>query len=61
MPTKAPLADTHVFMPQMLQQLQLSVRPFAQDGSREGLHDLLDGDGGTAQLVLGGTDETEGT
>lgn len=55
------LAATHVFMPQMLQQLQFSVSPFAQDRGREGLHDLLDGDSGTAQLVLGGTDETEGT
>jgi hypothetical protein len=47
-------------MPQMLQQLQLSISPLAQDGRREGLHDLLDGDGGAAELILGGTDETEG-
>lgn len=48
-------------MPQVLQQLQLSISPLAQDGSREGLHDLLDGNGGTAELILGGTNETEGT
>jgi hypothetical protein len=45
----------------MLQKLQLSVRPLAQNGRREGLHNLLDGDGGTAELILGGTDETKGT
>ena len=45
----------------MLQKLQLSVRPLAQNGRREGLHDLLDGDGRAAELVLGGTNETEGT
>lgn len=45
---------THVLMPQMLQQLQLSVSPLAQHGGREGLHDLLDGDGGSSELVLGG-------
>jgi hypothetical protein len=35
-------------MPEMLQELQLSVRPFAENRSREGLHDFLDGDCGTA-------------
>lgn len=43
----------------MLQQLQLSVSPLAQHRRREGLHNLFDGDGRTAQLILCGTDETE--
>lgn len=47
-------------MPQMLQQFQLSVSPLAQNGSREGLHNLLDGDSGTSELILGGTDGFEG-
>ena len=46
---------THVLVPQMLQQLQLSVSPLAQNWGREGLHDLLDGDRGSSELVLGGT------
>jgi len=53
-------SETHVLMPQMLQQLQLSVSPLAQNGSREGLHNLLDGDSGTSELILGGTDGFEG-
>jgi hypothetical protein len=52
-------SKTHVLMPQMLQQLQLSVSPLAQDGSRERLHDLLDSDGSTSELILGGTDGFE--
>ncbi len=43
-------------MPKMFQQLQFPIRPLAQDGSREWLHDLLDGDGGTTQLVFSGAD-----
>lgn len=46
-PSTSP-STTHVLVPQMLQELQFSVCPFAQNGSREGLHDFLDGDRGTA-------------
>jgi hypothetical protein len=42
-------------MSQVLEQLQFSVRPLAQHGGREGLHDFLDGDRSAGQLVLGGT------
>jgi hypothetical protein len=38
-------------MPKMLEQLQLSVGALGQDGGAEGLHDLLDGDRLTCQLV----------
>jgi hypothetical protein len=48
-------------MPQMLQQLQLSVSPLAQHRCGERLHNFLDSDGCAAQLILCGTDETEGT
>jgi len=42
-------------MPQMLEQLQLPIRPLAQHGGRKGLHDLLDGNRSSRQLILGGT------
>jgi hypothetical protein len=41
-------------MPQVLQQLQLSVRPLAQNRCRERLHDLLDRDRRVGQLILCG-------
>jgi hypothetical protein len=42
-------------MPQMLEQLQLSIRPLAQHGGRKGFHDFLDGYRSSRQLILGGT------
>lgn len=44
----------YIFMPQVLEQLELSVGPLGQDGRAERLHDLLDGDGLVCQLVFGG-------
>lgn len=35
---------THIFVSQVLQQLEFSVCALGQDGRAEGLHDLLDGD-----------------
>lgn len=46
--------QTHVLVTQVLEKLQFSVCPLAEYGSREGLHDLLDGDRGTGELILGG-------
>jgi hypothetical protein len=42
-------------MPQMLEQLQLPIRPLAQHGGRKGFHDFLDGNRSSRQLILGGT------
>lgn len=47
--------DTHILVPEMLQQLQFSVGPFSQDRSAERLHNLLDGDILVRELVSGGT------
>jgi hypothetical protein len=44
-------------MLQVLQQLQLAIRPLGQDGSAKWLHDLLDGDALAGELVLGGAGE----
>jgi len=43
----------------MLEQLELPVRPLAKHRRRERLHDLLDGDAGARQLILGAADEPE--
>lgn len=48
-------SQTHVLVTQVLEQLQLSIRPLAEHWRGERLHDLFDGDRGTGQLVLGGT------
>lgn len=34
---------TNVFVPQMLEQLQLPICPLTQHGGRKGFHDFLDG------------------
>lgn len=41
-----PLAGiaTHILMTQVLEKLQFSIRPLAEHGGREWLHDLFDGD-----------------
>ena len=43
--------ETHVFMAQVLEQLELSVSPFRQNRCAERLHDLLDSDGLASQLI----------
>ena len=45
--------ETDVLMLNMLEKLELAVSSLAEYGSAEGLHDLLDRDGGASQLVLG--------
>lgn len=39
-------------MPDMFEELELAIGPLAQDGRRERLGDLLDGDGRVGELVL---------
>ena len=41
-----------ILVPEVLEQFQLTVGPLGQDGGAEGLHDLLDRDARTGQLVL---------
>jgi len=36
--------SAHILVPEVFEQLELSIRPLAQDGSGEGLHNFLDGD-----------------
>lgn len=42
-----------VFVPDVLEQLELAVRSLGEDRGAEGLHDLLDGHARVCQLVLG--------
>lgn len=42
-------------MSEMLEQLELTVRPLTQNGSREGFHDLFDRHRSARELVLCGT------
>jgi hypothetical protein len=44
---------THVFVLEMLEQLELSVCALREDGSAEGLHDLLDCDILVGELIAG--------
>jgi hypothetical protein len=45
-------SNTHILMPQVLEQLQLAVGTLGQDGCAERLHDLLDGNGLVCELIL---------
>lgn len=45
---------SHIFMTQVLEELQLSVRALRQDRSAERFHDLLDSHGLTGELILCG-------
>lgn len=47
----------HVFVLQVLEQLELTVRALGEHRSAEGLHDLLDGDILAGKLISGGTVE----
>lgn len=53
-------AYTHILMPDVLEKLQLAVRPLAQDGRAKGLHDLLDGHRRARELVFGRAYKTKG-
>jgi hypothetical protein len=44
---------TYVLMAQVLEQLQLTVCALGQDGRAEGLHNLLDCDRRSSELILG--------
>lgn len=43
----------HVLVLYVLEELELSVGAFAEDGGGKGLHDLLDRDGRACELVFG--------
>ena len=43
---------THIFMLDVLQELELTVCPLGEDGGAEGFHDLLDRDILACELVL---------
>ena len=45
-------SNTHILMPQMLQELQLAVGAFGKDRCAERLHDLLDSNSLVCELVL---------
>lgn len=45
---------TDILVPQMLEQLQLSIRALAQHRRAKGFHDLLDCDGLVGEVVFGG-------
>lgn len=44
---------THIFMTEVLQQLEFPVRPLRQHGGTEGFHDFLDRNRLPGQLILG--------
>lgn len=49
-----------VLVPQVLKQLQLSVCSLGQDRGAERLHDLLDGDILSSELIFGGAIQEHG-
>lgn len=48
-----------IFVSEMLEQLQLTVRPLSEHRRAEGLHDLLDGDILVGELVSRRADKTK--
>lgn len=52
---------TNIFMAQVLQEFQFTIRSLGQDGGAEGFHNLLDGDGSASQLVSCCADKTKST
>lgn len=52
-------AQTYVLMSQVLEQLQLTVCSLGENGSAEGLHNLLDGNILVGKLVTGGAASEE--
>ena len=49
---------THIFVLNVLEEFELTVGTFGEDGRAEGFHDLLDGDRCTCELVLCRTDKS---
>jgi hypothetical protein len=47
------VGGTDILVLEVLEQLQLTVRPLSEHRGAEGLHDLLDGDILAGELVLG--------
>ena len=46
---------THIFVLDVLEKFELAIGTLAENRSAERLHDLLDRNGGTSQLILRGT------
>jgi hypothetical protein len=51
-------SNTHILVPQVLQELQLAVGTLGQDRCAERLHDLLDSNGLVCELILGRTGDS---
>jgi len=47
--------NTYILVLDVFQQFELAIRAFAEDRGAERLHDLLDGNGGSSQLIFCGT------
>ena len=45
-------AETDILVLDVLEELELAVSAFTENGSAKGLHDLLDGDRRARQLIL---------
>jgi hypothetical protein len=52
--------STYVLVTEVLEKLQFSICPLAQNRGREWLHDLFDSDRSSRQLVLGGAERQWG-
>jgi hypothetical protein len=49
--------ETDVFVLDVLEKFQFAISALREDRRAEGLHDLLDGNGGACKLILCGTGE----
>ena len=49
--------ETNIFVLDVLEKFELTISAFGEDGRAEGLHDLLDSNGCTCELVLCRTGE----
>jgi len=49
--------ETDIFVLDVLEEFELAISAFGEDGGAEGLHNLLDGNGCACELVLCGTEE----
>ena len=46
------LQKTYVLVLNVFEQFELAIRPFAEDWGTKRFHDLLDGHGGSSQLIF---------
>jgi hypothetical protein len=50
-------SNADILVPEMLEQLQLTISALRQDGCAEGLHDFLHGNGLAGKLIFGRTED----